>query len=61
MRVPELSLEPVERRAGRLPALREEDEDLVHELVKRANEYIRERLEPVANDDRRYRKEAQHG
>ena len=60
MRIPEMPLEPLaitDRRYTEAP----EDEDRVHEMVKRANEYIRERLEPVAVDDRRYRREAQHG
>ena len=62
MRTPELPLEPRENGRLIIGATDEaEDEDRIHELVKRANEYIRERLEPVAIDDRRYRKEAQHG
>ena len=63
MRVPEMPLEPVVRADVGIGPYGEgpEDEDRIHELVKRANEYIRERLEPVAIDDRRYRREAQHG
>lgn len=47
MRTPELPLEPIE---GRLiiGATDEapEDEDRIHELVKRANEYIEKRQKP---------------
>ena len=45
MRVHELPLEPVERvDVGSDPY--EEDEDRIHELVKRANEYIEKRHKP---------------
>lgn len=45
MRVPEMPLEPVainDRRYDEAP----EDEDRIHELVKRANEYIEKRHNP---------------
>ena len=47
MRMPEMSLEPAEKGGsfGFAQDDRPEDEDRIHELVKRANEYIRERME----------------
>lgn len=44
MRVPELPLEPAERRDGE--PVPYEDEDRIHELVKLANEYIEKRHKP---------------
>ena len=48
MKMPELPLEPVERNGsfGFAQDDRPEDEDRIHELVKRANEYIEKHHKP---------------
>lgn len=38
-----------------------EDEDRIHELVRRADAYINARLETVATNGRRYGTEGPHG
>ncbi len=60
MRIPEMPLEPVainDRRYDEVP----EDEDRIHELVRRADAYINARLETVATNGRRYGTEGPHG